>query len=235
MSSVESDKSLLQYRSLSWAAVLALLLALLSMVAVFNPLLVIVAFAGTGLSLIALRQIYSKPDVLSGRGVALAALFLSVFSLVFAPTRAVTRSRLLQQRAQQLAEAFLGYLQEGKTFDAHQLSNLKHIDLSQPPPEPGTDTSKLTKSDFQAFEEKEIIASIKAIQHHFSFRLEAIESQRTYNDMEVFIFRYRLDPDAGTGKKSFPVWITISRAMDRMTLIPSWRVIDVQKSYKPST
>src|SRR5262245_27286585 len=124
MSSATSDQSLPQYRSISWTAILAFLLALLSAVAVVNLLCLAFAVAAAGLSLFALQQISARPEVLSGRSLAMAALLLSVFIMVFAPARMAMRSWILQERGQELAVAFLDLLQQGKSYEAHQLSKL---------------------------------------------------------------------------------------------------------------
>lgn len=231
MSWARSDDPLPQYRSVSWSAILAILLGLLSTVAIFNPLLVVVAVAGTGLSLFALWQVAAQPDVLSGRGLALTALFLSVFFMIFAPTRLGIRSRVLQQRGQELADTFLSLLKEGKVYDAHQLSNLKHRSPSQSP-ELAADPTKLTTEDLRGFEKTKTIQMIKDVEHKFSFNLEGVEPSRSYAEMEVFIFRYRLVPDASTGKKPFPLWIAVSRSVDRGSGTAIWKVIDVQHVYK---
>jgi hypothetical protein len=231
MSWARSDDPLPQYRSVSWTAILAILLGLLSAVALFNPLLVAVAVAGTGLSLFALRQIAARPDVLSGRGLALAALFLSVFFMIFAPTRLGIRSRVLQQRGRELADTFLSLLKEGRTYDAHQLSNLKHRSSSQPP-DLTVDPNKLTTDDLRGFEETKTIQMIKDVEHKFSFYAEGVEPSRSYSDMDIFIFRYRLVPEASTGKRPFPLWIAVSRSVDRGSGTAIWKVIDVQHVFK---
>lgn len=233
MSSVMSDGSLPQYRSISWAAILALLLGLASVLAVFNPLWLAIAVAAVGLALFSLWQINAKPEILSGQGLALTGLCLSVFFVAFVPARLGLRSRVLQERGRQLAEAFLGLLQEGKTFEAHQLSNLKY--RSQRPSEMSDmdiDPNKLSPEDFRGFEQTQTIQAIKRIDHKFDFHLEAVEPSRTYSAMDIFIFRYRLVPDPSTGKKPFPVWITIGRQTERKSGVPSWRIMDMQHVFK---
>jgi hypothetical protein len=231
MSWAKSGESLSQYRSISWAAILAVMLGLASVLAIFNPLLIAVAVAGTGMSLIALRQIAARPDVLSGRGLALTALFLSVFFMIFAPTRLGIRSRVLQQRGQQLADAFLNLLKEGKTYEAHQLSNLRHRSPAQLP-DLTADSSKLTTEDLRGFEETEAIKLIKRVENKFSFHLEAVEPTRTYTDMDLFIFRYRLIPEPSTGRKPFPIWVAVSRTLDRGSGTPVWKIVEVQHTFK---
>ena len=226
-----SDGSLPQYRSISWAAIGAFALGLVSILAAFNPLCVVFAIAAAGLSLIALWQISAKPDVLSGRGLALIALFLSVFFMIFAPARVAMRSRVLQQRGQQLAEAFLGLLKEGKPYEAHQLSNLRHRGPGRAP-DSDADPSKLTTEDFQGFEKTAVIQAITRLEDKFDFQLEGVEPSRTYSAMEIFVFRYRLVPDVSTGKRPFPLWITVSRQMDRKSGTTTWKIVDVQDVYK---
>lgn len=229
MSWAKSDDALPQYRSVSWVAILALILGLVAAVAVFNPLLVTLAVAGTGLSLFALGQIARQPEVLSGRGLALTALFLSVFLMAFVPSRLALRSRVLQHRGQELADTFLSRLKEGKTYEAHQLSNLKYrrpASLDEPPGDP----DKLTTEDLRSFEETKPIQMVKQVENKFSFHLEGIEPSRSYMDREIFIFRYRLVPEASTGKKPFPLWIAVSRMVDRGSGASTsiWKIIDVQ-------
>jgi len=224
-----SDETLPQYRSISWAAVLAFGMGLVSFVSLFNPLCVAIAVAAAGLSLIALRQISAKPEILSGRGLALAALFLSVFFMIFAPARMAMRSRLLQQRGKQLADAFLSLLKEGKTYDAHQLSNLKHPSQA---PDVDADPNKLTTEDFRGFEETHVIQAIKRIDQKFAYYLEGMEPSRTYSELEIFVFRYRLVPETTTGKRPFPVWITVARQKDRKSGAITWKIADVQENYK---
>jgi hypothetical protein len=226
-----SDGTLPQYRSISWAAVLAFGLAIVSVLSLFNPLCVVIAVAAAGLSLIALRQISAKPEIFSGHRLALTALFVSVFFMIFAPTRVAMRSRLLQQRGQQLAEAFLSLLKEGKTYDAHQLSNLKHPSLSQGP-DFDADPNKLTDEDLRGFEETHVIQAIKRIQPKFDYHLDGIEPSRTYSEMEIFVFRYQLVPDSSTGKRPFLVWITVARQRDRKSGAITWKIVDVQENYK---
>jgi hypothetical protein len=230
---VTSDGSIPQYRSISWAAIGALMLGLASMLAIFNPLLLAIAVAAVGLAVFALRQIGAQPEILSGRRLALTGLFLSVFLVVFVPARLSMRSWVLQRRGQQLAEAFLGLLQAGKTFEAHQLSNLKY--RSQRPSEMADmniDPNKLNAEDFRGFEQTQTIRDIERIDHKFDFHWEAAEPSRTYSQADVFVLRYRLVPDAAAGKKPFPVWITISRERDRRSGIPIWRIIDIQHVFK---
>jgi len=231
MSSAWSDGTLPQYRSISWAAVLAFFLGLASALAVFNVLCVAIAIAAAGLSLIALWQISAKPDIFSGRGLALIALFLSVFFMIFAPARLAMRSRVLQQRGQQLAEAFLDLLKEGKTYEAHQLANLKRRGPG-PPSDPAADPNKLTADDYRWFEETQTVQQVERINHKFDYHLELVEPSRTYSQMEIFVFRYRIVPNASPGQNPFPVWITVGREVDRKSGTPAWRIMDVQHVYK---
>src|SRR6476646_8224154 len=73
------------YRTLSVLAIIGLVIGIISWVALFHPLLIVVPLVGIGVSILALRQISTNPSVIAGHGVALVGLALCIASLV-APT-----------------------------------------------------------------------------------------------------------------------------------------------------
>lgn len=234
MASAASDESLPQYRSISLWAILAIVLALASGLAVVITMFVAVALAAVLVAVIALAKIAANSETLSGRRLALAALFLAVFFAIFAPARLWMRAQLLQQRAQQLAEAFLDLLHERKFQEAHQLSTLKlHV---APPPtemsEASLEPDKLTPEDLREFEKTQTIQNIKRIDHQFSYQFEAVEPGASSTEYETFVLRYRIVPDASTGKEPFRVWITVVRELERRSGLPNWKITDMQHFYK---
>jgi len=71
------DEGLYQYRALSSGAVVALVLGLLSLLAMTDYWLVAVPIVGVVWGVVALRQIRARPEELTGRGMAWAGLVLS--------------------------------------------------------------------------------------------------------------------------------------------------------------
>src|SRR5689334_16992757 len=127
MSTATESDSLPQYRSISSLAVLALLFGLAAPLALVNPLLLAVPLAAVVLALFALRQIAANIEILSGRGLALTALFLGVAILFYTPVRLYSRYEVLKGTARELAETYLKLLQQGKFEEAHQLAHLKYV------------------------------------------------------------------------------------------------------------
>lgn len=227
------DASISHYRSVSWAAILAMLLALASALAIANPLFLVLPLAALAASLYALRQIAANSELLTGRSLAIAALFLSIFFLVFAPARLWMRSRVVQEKGQELADAFLDLLQAGKLQEAHQLAQIKYI---TPRPDesmtPGFDPKKLTPEDFREFEKTQTIRNMRRLEFKFTYRLEGVESGRAYGDSELLVLRYRIVPDSGDEKKSFPVWISVARTVEPSAGMATWKLVDMQHVLK---
>jgi hypothetical protein len=73
------------YRSLSRAAVAALVLGVLGFLAFSFSVLIVLPLLGVGFALLAMRAIRRFPDELQGKKIALAGGALSLFSVVFAP------------------------------------------------------------------------------------------------------------------------------------------------------
>jgi len=78
-SPTETDE---RYRALGGTTIAALVLALLSPLAFFDWWLVVVPVLGMMLGLVAWRDIAARPDVLTGRPLAIAAIVISALALV---------------------------------------------------------------------------------------------------------------------------------------------------------
>jgi hypothetical protein len=81
----QEDEGLDQYRALSSGAVVALVLGLLSLLAMTDTWLVAVPIVGVVWGVVALRQIRARPDELTGRGMAWAGLVLSAVMIPTGP------------------------------------------------------------------------------------------------------------------------------------------------------
>jgi hypothetical protein len=227
-------QTLPQYRSISSLAILALVLGIASSLALVNPLLLALPLATIALSLFALRQIAANPDIFSGRGMTLAALFLAIFFLVFAPARLWMRFQVIRGHAEELATTFLDLLQHGKLHEAHQLANIKYISPSPDDTmDPTFDPKKLTLADFAKFQDTETIKNIKAIDSKFTYEAEGVEPSKGASDADVLVLRYKITPDPATKKPPFRVWITIVRIRQEKGT-PTWKLTDFKHQFKKS-
>jgi len=219
----EEVQTLPQYRSVSPVAILALVLGLASPLALVNPTLLAIPLAGVVVAVVAMRRIDANAELLSGKGMALVALFLAVFFLVYTPARMWTRFQVLKGHATQLSDALVELLHEGKTYEAHQLSQLK---LAAPDPSREIST-ELTGEDLRRFKELEIIRKIESLDRKFSYRLDGFESTPGSRSADLLSARYVMMPDPSTRRDSFPLWVVMSRQVDDRTGKVYWKITNV--------
>lgn len=75
------------YRSVSRAAVLSLVFALLGLLSWYSPMLLILSLVGLVFSLVALRNLKRFPSELSGKPVAVSGMVLALSALTVSPIR----------------------------------------------------------------------------------------------------------------------------------------------------
>jgi hypothetical protein len=49
---------------------------------------------------------------------------------------------------------------------------------------------------------------------------------------DYFVLRYQVLPDPSTGKRPFPIWISVSRTPDPRTGQPKWDIYRMQDKFK---
>jgi len=115
------ESELEQYRSVSVAAVVALVLGLLSPLGLLHPILWSIPLAGIAVALVALRQLHTEERQLTGRKAAWLGLALCLIFGAASPARHFGRGYFVRREAHQLANEWLGYLRSGDRLRAHQL------------------------------------------------------------------------------------------------------------------
>lgn len=108
----KSDEEALAYRSLSTQAILGVVLALLSPLAFVMPLFLVVPLAGAVISCAAALAINRSPERLTGQGLALAGLFLSVVVGSAAYSSTLAKASLHRLDAERLVQEFVAALAE---------------------------------------------------------------------------------------------------------------------------
>ena len=108
------------YRTISRTAVCALVLGLLSPLALVHPLWCSIPWAGMLVAWQALRRINQPNSMVSGRTVALIGLLLTVLFGSWAPARHLTERKLLARQAQQFAQTWLDLVRNGHLQEAHR-------------------------------------------------------------------------------------------------------------------
>lgn len=112
------------YRSISLAAVLALVFGCASALALIHPFLWVIPAVAVVIAIVALRGIAREGANLTGRGLALTGMVLALFFGTWAPTRIITRQAHLYRQARPYADQWLELMRAGKILEAHQLMQL---------------------------------------------------------------------------------------------------------------
>lgn len=115
------DADIARYHALSVLAVAGLVLGLASPSAVLDPLLWAAPICGAIVSTAALWRI-AQNSFLTGRGLALGGLWLSVVFAAAGPSDWLVHRRLLRNEARQFAAVWFRDLQRGQPQKAYQLT-----------------------------------------------------------------------------------------------------------------
>lgn len=229
--SSEVDEELLGYRTLSWWAVAALLLGLLSVTAVFSSRLVVLPVAAVALSIVALRTLAANPTQLIGRKAALAGLSLALLFGTWSVTHAAVRRHLLFAEARIHAQQWLEMVQAGRLLEAHQLHLPQESRRS-----PGTPLEAFYNQDRegkQAMETffrqpplKELVAAGPGGTVRFQ-RDELIESEQNIGtQLDTITQRYVLDYREDDQPRTMEFLLTLTRKYRREHDEFRWEVRD---------
>jgi|YNPNPStandDraft_1061719.scaffolds.fasta_scaffold00322_25 hypothetical protein len=225
------------YRPLSVAAVLALLLGLVSFTALLTPMLWAVAFAGVIVSVVAWVRIHRFEPPLTGRTAALLGLILSLFTAAAAPTQWYVRRALLVQEAQQFVQLFFDYLKENQPHKAHQLSMAAR--QRSPIDEnlwakyaPETNARK----DLEAFLERKEVRAILILSKdpRTTIRLFDIEGVWREDDEDRVALSYAVTYfDSDNKKRTFFVNVSANRYSMKMQGVSDWYISNISSYAAP--
>jgi hypothetical protein len=227
----ESAQPATLYRSVSGIAILGLLLGLASPLSLISPILLVVPLAALFASLMALLRISRAEEILSGRTLAYAGLFLATFFLSYLPVRHYFRSQSLARPAQQLGDAFLELVRQKQLHAAHQLMQPRFLlrDPNRPLVEYYAGDEAAGK-ELKAFLESEAVEKILALDGHFDYQFESATTGTDHEGSDVLTLHYRLQPHGTTAKRPFPVWLVVVRSVDPLSNAPSWKLVEVRLS-----
>lgn len=186
------------YRTVSRTAVFALVLGLLSPLALVHPLSWAIPWAGMLVAWQALHRIAQPNSMISGRTIALIGLFLTVLFGAWAPARHLTERKLLTGQAQQFAETWLDLVRDGSLQEAHRWM------LPPYQREPGLPTQQFYEQNVHLQEDLETEftsepANLIAAQPGSTVRFLGVESIEGDARDQRIVLQYVLRRDNGQG------------------------------------
>lgn len=219
-----------EYRALSGAAVLALILGLLSVLAIVHVGLSFIGGAAVLCSVIALVRISAAPSEVSGRGFAITGLILALFLTAAGVAREVTERRLLDHHSRELAVQWFEYLKEDEPEKALELNNSGAS--RRPLDEKLWDrylTSKQEYEGLQEFVKKPEVRALLALGEQAEIRHYACLGASPGNVAQVYAVTYSEDDT----KKTFFVRIDLARSVFLDAGTSAWRVASTRGPWQP--
>lgn len=222
------EQPLAQYRSVAPLAIVAVILGVTSALILTTPLLAPVPVAALVVGIAALRSINQSGDQLAGRPVAIAGLCLATFFLGLGLTRHLSRQTELEHSARQMADIFLGLLEEGKTREAHQFRLSPAVRITAP----GAIVDHYEKNseaaqELQTFKTSQGIKDILARGKDADGRFEGVSSATRDGQSDLLVLKYSYAPSSPPADRQF-MWVHVTRRYDESTKANQWEIGGIQ-------
>jgi hypothetical protein len=187
-----------EYRTMSALAIVSLLFGLAAPLCFWAPLLMAIPLVGAALALIALRRIAVRDGALTGRGVALTALALCLFSAAASISHDRVTRHLFSNQAEELARQWIELLLNGKTQVAFGLT----VDGTRPPAPPGPGEPAPKETPIQAFTNAPSVQALVAAGPDSTVRFERTLSYSPLSSGQVVIEQeYSVNPGASANSQ----------------------------------
>jgi len=226
-----------RYQSNSVLSIAGLLLGIASAAAFWRPALLVVAAAGVLVSLLALRRISRFKPELTGRGIALAGLVLSlVFGMGAVGYERVARWRT-RAEGRQFASQWFEYLRQNEPEKAHHLSLAPHI--RQPLDDSLRNTyttNPYRRRELENFVADPVVRTLLALGEKADVRFYSTEGQRIYSESADVAFAYAVTLEHEGRTKTFFVLVGLSRTTNQQTGQARWTLVkQVKGGYRPQS
>jgi hypothetical protein len=232
----EQVDELAEYRSISVTAVVGLVLALFSPLALGRDLLIVIPAVAAIVCLTALFRIRRSEGRLLGKTPAVIGLGLACFFAAAVPARIIIWRKTIHARATPIALAWLETLQRREPHNAHQLTK---PDLAR---RSLTDTlwafyksDDVARRELEAFVEEPLVQFLLALGQDTQIRFyqpAAIEpmSANSHRVSQSFAVTYE---DPGEGRTTFFMVVALERREPTANSGEQWRVADYAGGVRP--
>jgi hypothetical protein len=203
-----------EYRTISALAIVALVFGLAAPLCFWAPFLMVIPLVGAGLSIVAQRRITASDGALTGRGVALAALALSLASATASISHDRVTRHLQSKQAEVLARQWISLLLNGNTQVAFGLT----VDGSRPPAPPGPGEPPPKETPFEAFTKNPVVKALIGAGPNSNIRFERISSYTPLSSHQVVLQQeYSISPAASPNSQSSnPVGVVLDLQRSRL-------------------
>jgi hypothetical protein len=218
-----------EYRSFAPLALVSLGLGLSAALMLVTPLLAPLAVGGAIAAVAALRTIRASRGELTGAGLAIAGLSLSLFFLGFGFTRHLGRQGTLEQRGREMAGVFLDLIMDGRVREAHQFRQSPSVRITSPEAlSEHYEKNKEAASELESFKRNEGVKDLLARGKDSDVRFENVHSATRDGQSDMLVLRYSYVPTSGGERK--PLWVYINRRWDEGSKRHQWDVGGIQNT-----
>lgn len=223
------------YHAVSPLAVGALVMGLLSPLALIAALLWIVPALAVGLACLAFQAIANSGGELTGRGVAFAGLALGILFAAAGPVRSATTRLLLAEQARPICDAWFDFLRNGEPQKAHQLMkpDLQRRALNDRLWEYYR-SNKENRDELKSFVATPVPRAILEYGRKCEIRFVETSQVIPGNDSAAIDLVYAVTCPAETGKQTFFVLMSVDRRPQQDGSI-AWRIANDRSGIIPAS
>jgi hypothetical protein len=224
------DQPLAHYRPIAPLAVVSVALGVASALILATPLLAPLPIAALVTGIAALRSIRRSQNEYAGQSVAIAGLCLATFFLGLGFTRHLARQSQLELRGREMADIFVGLLQDGKPQEAHQfrLSPSQRITSPAAIAEHYEKNAEAAK-ELQTFIGSTGIKELIALGRNCDLRFEGVASADRDGNSDMLTLKYSYQPPDAKADRLF-LWVHINRRLDDSTKRHEWDIGGIDNS-----
>lgn len=230
----EVDPDLVEYRSVSVAAIVGLILGLFAWLAWIGPLLWVLPVVGAAVSAWALRSIAASDGALIGRGAALSGLALSLMFGSAAAAAMWSEGWWLQREARPAAEHWFELLRDDQPHRAHQLTVAPRERQL-----PGADlwefyrNAEDARSGLKMFVANPLVHALLAQGRDAEVRFYAAQGAAVYEGKQHVKLLYAVTYPQGDQRESFFASVVLERSILTDSGEARWRIASYDGGVNP--
>jgi hypothetical protein len=231
---LSDEQPLAGYRTVSPLAIVAVILGLASALILTTPLLALLPVAAILTAVAALRGIKLSGGQLAGWWPAVGGLCLATFFLGWGLSSHLARQTVLEQRAREMADVFLGLLQEGKSREAHQFRQPPSTRITSPEAiaEHYAKNPEAAK-DLQNFVTQAGVKDLIVRGESARVQFEGVTTATRDGQADMLVLKYSYEPAGKPSGERQPLFVHVNRRFDEATKRPQWEVTGISTTPPP--
>jgi len=225
METLDGPMPVKDYRAVSVLGVASLVLGLISGVAVFSPILVVIPLVAAAVGGYSLWHIKANSDRLSGRWMAAVPLVLAPLFAGWGFSREYARREIFLAHAKEFTDDYLEILNRNEPYVAHQLRvQRKHRLDPKTNLQVAYQADETATSQMKMFLESSPSKEIMAAAPNVKFQFEEFVTHRHAGLTDVATLQYTYE-SPNSEKTRF--WINLRRDFNNYTGRADWQIMDV--------